>query len=1507
MKKVTLTLVLVIAGILSAFAQTPQAFKYQAMVRDGAGIVLANQPVSFQMSIHDGSAGGTVVYRETHSTTTNQTGLANLEVGSGTPVSGIFADIDWGGGSKFLEVELDPAGGTSYVSMGTAQLMSVPYSLFSENTANTDDADADPTNELNTSVALNGTDLEVTDAGGTITTDLSGLVDDADADPTNELQTLSVNGEQLTISNGNTVNLPQEMPAGVAGQTLRNDGTAWVTDDNLTNDGSKIGIGTTAPDMKLTIDNDGGILAKGEYNNGELLTETGAGTKLIWYPRKAAFRAGRVSDSEWNEAELGPNSVAFGYNSKAIGDGSFSMGLNSYTAGLNSVAMGANVISMGDYSLAMGLHAQSSNDNSVAIGQNVWSIGDNSIVLGKGVGPNSRLINNIDNSLMVGFDTEDPTLFVGGPDKRVGILTENPSTEFEVNGTVTATAFVGDGSGLTGISGDNLGDHTATQNLDTDGNWISGDGNNKGIMIDADGKVGVGRANPAADLHIFSSGSWGKPHFAIHDADNDITYFLQDENGLLIRNAGAKGSNNAFSFRDYNDVQLLNIHSNGNIGIGTDNPEAPLQITNGSDASLAGGGYIISGDVASRNIVIDDNEIMARNNGAIENLHLNRDGGDVIINESAGNVGIRTGSPTSELDVNGTVTATAFVGDGSGLTGISASNGWKIAGDDIYNNNPGNVGIGTSNPLEQLHVGGSVMVEDNQPGIWFKDVDGAGTKPRITFENSDRLVIQGQDDEEETLGVYAKFDKDRVNDANLKVYGKSTDTWGNYIEVSHDGEDGEISTDTGNIILNPNGSVTIGTIYSLGNRFNVSRDEDDAGAGKSAINAFRYGVNGVPLAGGTSWAASGVDVAAKGRVNWANSFTAGVAGYSYLDYANSAAVVGADNSGTIKGFLGYKDENSNTWAGYFTGDVKLEGATSELIVDGNITATAFAGDGSGLTGISGDNLGDHTATQNIDLNGNLLTGNGGIDIGDATGDGIKIFRAGNPSSQQSSSHTNGFEVAGAQGYGLFVGRSDNDGVHIYDAGDDGVIVETANDNLFQGGNNGSEVFTVSNTGDVTATSFTGDGSGLTNLAPDNDWGFFGDDMYNKNSGDIGIGVFNPTSKLDVNGTVTATAFVGDGSGLTGISGDNLGNHTATQNLKTNGNWLSGDGGNEGLFVKSDGKVGIGTTSPTGLLTLSSFNENSLYFEYGGDYDAHMGLEGYDLAIYSADDMFLKINEQNSDGTFAIIDEFNSNTLLHIGNNGNVGIGTSNPVEKLHVEGNFYLQDEHPKIILRDNDAGGTKPTIQFENSDRLAIYGEDDSDKSLTIYSKFQKDRTYDASLKIYGKSVNSWGNYIEISHDGDDGIITTDVGHLLLNPASNIGIGTSSPGAYKLYCNGSAAKPGGGAWSVPSDKNLKNLNGNYTRGLNEILQLSPVAYNYKANNAMDLPSDKEYIGLIAQEVEKVIPEAVEEMESGYLSVNNDPVIWTMLNAIKELKQLNDELKAENQEIKARLMALESK
>jgi len=132
MKKLILTLTSILSAII-IFAQPPQAFKYQAVVRDNTGEILQNQPVGIRISIHDATAGGTIIYQETFSGTTNQFGLITLDIGLGSPVGYYnFENIDWEHYSKFLEIEIDTAGGTTYVSIGTSELMSVPYALYSE-------------------------------------------------------------------------------------------------------------------------------------------------------------------------------------------------------------------------------------------------------------------------------------------------------------------------------------------------------------------------------------------------------------------------------------------------------------------------------------------------------------------------------------------------------------------------------------------------------------------------------------------------------------------------------------------------------------------------------------------------------------------------------------------------------------------------------------------------------------------------------------------------------------------------------------------------------------------------------------------------------------------------------------------------------------------------------------------------------------------------------------------------------------------------------------------------------------------------------------------------------------------------------------------------------------------------------------------------------------------------------------------------------------------------------
>ena len=129
----SLLLILFCIHSINTKSQTPQAISYQAIARDNAGNLIVNQNISLRFSIHDATAAGTIVYQETQSMTTNALGLFTANIGQGTVVSGSFATIDWGGGSKFIQVEMDAAGGASYVDMGTQQMLSVPYALNAAN------------------------------------------------------------------------------------------------------------------------------------------------------------------------------------------------------------------------------------------------------------------------------------------------------------------------------------------------------------------------------------------------------------------------------------------------------------------------------------------------------------------------------------------------------------------------------------------------------------------------------------------------------------------------------------------------------------------------------------------------------------------------------------------------------------------------------------------------------------------------------------------------------------------------------------------------------------------------------------------------------------------------------------------------------------------------------------------------------------------------------------------------------------------------------------------------------------------------------------------------------------------------------------------------------------------------------------------------------------------------------------------------------------------------------
>jgi hypothetical protein len=134
LKALAISLITKYLVLTTCMAQSPQGIPYQAIARNASGVAIANTAVKVRFSIRDSIATGAIKYQETHNPTTSALGLFSVNVGMGTVVSGTFSGINWGKNAKFLQVELNTTGGTTFTDLGTTQMMSVPYALFAGQT-----------------------------------------------------------------------------------------------------------------------------------------------------------------------------------------------------------------------------------------------------------------------------------------------------------------------------------------------------------------------------------------------------------------------------------------------------------------------------------------------------------------------------------------------------------------------------------------------------------------------------------------------------------------------------------------------------------------------------------------------------------------------------------------------------------------------------------------------------------------------------------------------------------------------------------------------------------------------------------------------------------------------------------------------------------------------------------------------------------------------------------------------------------------------------------------------------------------------------------------------------------------------------------------------------------------------------------------------------------------------------------------------------------------------------
>src|SRR5689334_4080220 len=352
--------------------------------------------------------------------------------------------------------------------------------------------------------------------------------------------------------------------------------------------------------------------------------------------------------------------------------------------------------------------------------------------------------------------------------------------------------------------------------------------------------------------------------------------------------------------------------------------------------------------------------------------------------------------------------------------------------------------------------------------------------------------------------------------------------------------------------------------------------------------------------------------------------------------------------------------------------------------------------------------------------------------------------------------------------------------------------------------------------------------------------------------------------------------------------------TSTSAGFPNNNWQirandSGSGGANFLGIVDQGATGNSETGTIVFAVNSGASANSLRVASNSKVGLRTATPVLDIHANTSDTPAIRLEQNNTGG-------FTAQTWDVAGNEANFFVRDVTSGSRLP----FRIRPGAPTSsidIAADGKVGvgtaspGTKMDIRSVDTATAAVANVTNSDASrfLSFYSG--RSDNNGAALIWDSNQALRFGN-------GDIAGATTFTEWARFTNAGRLGIGTTAPDS-PLTVNGNASKPGGGSWNSFSDIRLKNIRGKFNTGLNAVMQLQPLRYEYRANNAMGLKSDGEHIGFAAQDVQKVIPQAVTQNESGYLLVNNDPIIWTMLNAIKEQQKEIVELKQQIRQLRA--------
>jgi len=493
----------------------------------------------------------------------------------------------------------------------------------------------------------------------------------------------------------------------------------------------------------------------------------------------------------------------------------------------------------------------------------------------------------------------------------------------------------------------------------------------------------------------------------------------------------------------------------------------------------------------------------------------------------------------------------------------------------------------------------------------------------------------------------------------------------------------------------------------------------------------------------------------------------GAGGTDNQDLSLAGNTLMLTNDGTTVDLSGFMDNTDNQ-------TLSISGSTVSIADGNSITLPTGA-----------DNLGNHEATLNIRMSGNWLSNDGdseGLTVSNAGIVGIGTTDPTTGFLSTSPTSVTDFKLDVAGGWlnldnqaGITFNHDIQGGRPVLWTDNDGTVLRNFDDNA----SDGIKLQSV---------------DGTTR-------------MFVQENGNVGIGTTLPSTKLHVEGSIKVVdgnqaagkILTSDANGLASwqvavSSADNLGNHTATQNVLMNGNWLSNDGDSEGLTVSNAGIVGVGTNAPTTtFLSASPTSVDDFKLDVAGGWlnlDNQAGITfnatgqgGRPVLWTDSDGTILRGFDNNvTDGIK--LQSMDGTTRMFVQENGNVGIGTIAPTAKLDVDGKIRGKVPYAHTNL----------PVSFWNYDAYTLYAFQVSiavqaGDLLTVECKCNSmaldddtDGLGQASFWLQADFSNSgnwiiWPNdaIIKVSHN--DLVIGNNTRQFLSNPRST--------GFYRAYEDG--------------------------------------------------------------------------------------------------------------------------